>query len=342
MSTLESMPSPVLPQLQPDWEANTALRIWHEAMQHHTVASYRDRSPVGRLLMQGAHTGAGIRYVDIIPKDTADEKDAIVIMHNFAGGWGVRGAVRHEALLAALPEPRRLIAFPNAVVGQEVASYSPQERHHLAAGDFTPLTDRVLNTCQQLGIRSVQTAGYSQGAATGGAVLAQAGDRNIEARHSGLFDPPNVVARAPFTLMRDFVATGVSGGFRAAQVARIPLLDETNGAVARARAHDRARSIRNYVHPHNRAIARGLTRASFERNAFQFLRNAPEAQLLCMRAAQSTVTPKAGYQKQLKHLADHYVNRVHSIEIADIGHEFAENPIAYALLSARALYPVTY
>lgn len=335
----QRLPRPTVPALlQADWDTNEHLQAWHATLQHHTIESYQRTSPVGRLALSGVHTGEGIRYVDIMPPDVADEKDAIVIMHNFAGGWGVRGAVRHEALLASLPEPRRLLAFPNAIVGHEVATYSFNERRRLAAGDLAPLADRVLATCRSLGIRSIQTAGYSQGASTGAAVLARAADQGIEAGHSGLFDPPNVVERTSLALARDFVATGVANGFRASQAARIPLIDEANGPASRDRAMDRLRAIRNYTHPHNRALGRGLTHRTFGRDANTFLRAFPDAQLLCMRAELSTVTPRAAYEKQVRYLS-HYRERVRSVTIPDIGHEFAENPIAYALLGARALYP---
>ena len=328
---------PELPSLlQPDWEANSGLQAWHADMQRHTALTYRQESLVGGLAMQGTHSGDGIKYVDILPPGVADEKDAIVVMHNFAAGWGVRGAIRHEALLAALPEPRRLIAFPNAVAGSQVATYSYKERRAFAAGDFSPLSDRVLRVCEELGVRSIQTAGYSQGAATGGALLARAAHHGIGVRNSGLFDPPNVVDRTPLELVHDFVATGVESGFRAARGAHIPAINEANGTVLADRIIGRVKATRSYVHAHNRAIANGLAHRTFGRNADRFLRDFPDAHLLCMRAELSTVTPKEAFDKQVQYLS-HHPGRVQAIEISGIGHEFAENPLSYALLAARAL-----
>ncbi len=326
----------IVPELSKYWDQRIAEA--HQSAAEVSLSEFTD-SVLPICPRHGRHTTA---YADLSPRQTHDPSQAIVVFMPFANDWSCNAALRISLLQNSLPQPRRIIVFPNNTFNDNsVYILTPTERAVIAGGDFSPLIERQLRVLETLGIKHIQVIGYSQGAAIGAAALCiAAAGAQFTIGPSGLFEPPNVVVRNPRQLVKDFL--GARQFAQAVNGSAIPAFSElqhTLGGVDNVRQGWMFCQLgRSAALPDNRALVKGFGHGTFLEDLSAALNFDKKLQVVVGGGTESRILPEEGLRK-LDWLAEQYPRRVHSIHIKGYGHELAENLTTYTLLFRHALFP---
>lgn len=142
-------------------------------------------------------TPESVRYVDLIPGMDYDPKRAIAFTTPYTNGWRPHIAIRAMALQGMLPEPTRVIVFPDNRLFETAYDLTNEELAQVDGGDFGPIADKQAFTLDNLlGIEEVHVVGGSEGASVGAAFLRRnAVSDRFKQGSSGLFEPPNCEKR---------------------------------------------------------------------------------------------------------------------------------------------------
>lgn len=288
-----------------------------------------------------------VSFVSLSPAEDHDEHSAVVIPFPFGAGGRLDMFARAKLLQDSLPEPQRLILFPNNTLQKYAYDFSSEERHAIGqTGDFTPLVERQFRTLDKLGIEYAQVLGYSQGAAVGATMLRLAAKKGyFKLGPSGLMDPPNVTERSRLQLMKDFASEGVGPLCTAVNQAAIPMLTTFQRAypgkvnLARNNLTSATRTALNaHLLPTNRALKDGFRHARFVPEVDAALEADEDLRLLAVRAGNSRIMPPEAMD-DLTNLQQkkEYDDRLRLLTVEGYGHEMAANIVVHALLGRMAL-----
>lgn len=327
----------IVPELHEFWDEQLAQA--HASLAATPLAEIEaNMAPLSR--SKGARRCA---YVDLSPAGKYDPTHAVVNFLAFANHWGRNAAIRARLLQQSLPEPRRLILFPNNTIeDKDMYLLTPQERTNVARGDFTPIFKRQFRVLEELGIKYIQVIGYSQGGAMGAAALRYAAETGkFRLGPSGLFEPPNVVRRSRGQLLRDFLgASQFSETVNGSAVPAFSELEHTRGGIL-----DNIRQFwmftkfgRSAALPNNRVLIAGFGRGTFIDDLGTAMRLEPNLRVVIGGGTESRILPLSALHK-LDELAKQYPKQLKVLHLHGYGHEVSENLVTYVLMLRAALFP---
>lgn len=307
------------------------LREAHERLANVSLDKFKSDIP----LQNDPYDKSEASYVDLRHSDDPGDKHAVVLPLPFANGWAPHMALRAKLLQDSMDVPHRIVVFPNNVIGSKSYELSKPDLEAVSSGQFDPIAEKQLSTLQKLGIESVQYIGYSQGATIGAAALKLAAlqDR-FELGSSGLFEPPNMIARNKKQLQKAFMSGGLNSLNRAVNDSGIPALTEAQRSAGRINSFKQLGGMLIFAAgsqlPVNKAIHEGFTYDRFMRNIGQI----PSNVVISLAGARdSAITPIEEIERLSK--LDDLILRSKVVE--GYGHEMGDNIVVHTLLAKTAL-----
>lgn len=317
--------------LAPVWSERVNLQTVHTELQ---AASLEDFAR--RITPDQIDDTTGLRYVDLDPS-SAKSNEAIVVPFPFATGWRPHMAARMAVYLAAQTgvtgEPGRIIALPNSTTDAAARHLSPAELNDVRRGNFTPLRTREFDLLRRLGIEKIHVLGYSQGAAMGANIAAEASRYGMSLGNVGIFEPPNVRRQRFAHLLASFATAGRDSAPRAMDACQVPLLRQSVAGISLKA------SLQNYTLADNWAIAQGMACHELGTDLEQVLATQPQASLTLMRGGVSNITPQKPFAALVQKLQAKSRN-VHAITVEGADHGVGDNLIVQGVLAHVALMGV--
>ncbi len=222
--SLETLQPVVPPELLPYWDDH--------AREAHEDLAAQSLDQVVKSMPEAKYSGyEGARYVELSPMEDHDRESAVVLTLPYTNGWKPSMAIRAMALQNILPEPTRLIVFPDNTSSQTAYALSDDQRTDVANGHFDPIADKQAHVLDYLKIERLNVIGYSFGASVGAAALRLAAENSrFELGNSGLFEPPNCLTRKIRELEGAFFSTKLKDLNRAINDSAIPALTDAQRA----------------------------------------------------------------------------------------------------------------
>jgi predicted esterase len=300
--------------------ADTTLRDFWETMPDSTLPKHTDAAEM----------------VDLAPYDDHDRASAIVLPLPFANGWAPHMALRARLLQDSIPEPTRLIVFPN---DKRSYNLSAEEQETVASGNFAPIAEKQLQSLRSAKIEKISVIGYSQGATVGACALKLAAQTDsFEIGNSGLFEAPNVIGRTPNELRKQFMASG-KGLDKAVNDSGIPALSEAQHSRGGLDVIGKFTGLVPFVirtqSGTNRAIHKGFTYPRFMQDVTAAMASNTSFEALIANAAESPIMPAESID-DIDYLSAENA-RIRTRTIEGYGHEMGDNIVVHAVLAKLAL-----
>lgn len=215
-----------------------------------------------------------------------------------------------------------------------------EERHNVAAGDFSPIATRQLAVLEHVGAMSIAgVVGYSQGAAVAIPTLMKA-QKDFDA-----YSVPAVIGDPPHAAPRGVVALGAAfakeGATFDAELKKEPI-DVVNELFAIKRA---AREFNKGVllrRQENWAMVKGFSRGKLTDDLLDAVWHGIPTTLL--HAADSKISPADDVHASVNTVKDYFENKMirrylHRLEITGTNHAFGDRIGRFATLCAGVLVP---
>lgn len=170
------------------------------------------------------------------PRDAGNEDHVNFWLTPHAQALNAATAMRASAVKEGIDFGReidgqsRIAVVSGNTVGRngKVYDFSDKDIEVFAAGSFRPQADRVLRIAEGLGAKSISVFGWSEGASVAASVAAHP-NNDIDIKEVMLGEPPNVVARTPKQLEKDFRSTGLGRMFKAQREGGLPVFMKVQG-----------------------------------------------------------------------------------------------------------------
>lgn len=336
-------PEPIIPaELQEVWNLHENAQIAHGRLASQTLSEIMADMPTVSYPYQLNRKEPNAGYAEFTPQGVDyDRTRGVVIGAPFGNDFNEFMGIRFKLLAESLPEPLRVIIFPNPTVDESAFNLNPVELETVTSGHFRPIIERRFRTLATLGIEKPHFLGYSQDAALGATAirLAVLGG-HFEVGASGLFEWPNGVARTAKELKKAFIKTGLGNLNRAINESAIPALSEaqlSRGGFDTPRQLLRfAQGNKNAKLPVNKALHQGMATNFFSDELSIALRHDSQIPLLLGSGALSKITTleARNYIKTDPVLSE----QADEIVVSGYGHELGDNVVAHTLLGLLALY----
>jgi len=331
---------PIIPQeLLPLWDD-------HAREAHARLADMSIDQVIGAMPNSQFHTSDSARWVDLSPSEDHDRTKAVAFIAPYTNGWMPHIAIRAQMLQDVLPEPTRVIVFPDNTLFETAYVLTDRERLLVGGGDSGPIANKLAFTLGHLGIKEVHILGGSEGATVGAAFLrtnAQKDKGRFKIANSGLIEPPNCLDRGIGGLEKAFFETKMRDLTSAVCGSAIPALTEVQRAGSRLGNISQSLRIgRDYIvskiDKNMRAVKSGMATDSFSRDIY-FAGHSfgTEYRIGIIGGGSSAIFPR-GVQQQLKDFFTG-INRVNAdfLVIEGEKHTMSDNVVANALIGRWAI-----
>jgi hypothetical protein len=266
-------------------------------------------------------------FVDLRHRDEPDSKHAIIMPLPYANGWGPHVAYRAKLLQDSLEVPQRVIVFPNNTAFNTAYTFAKNEELEVSSGRFDAIAHKQFKTLDALGVESFHYIGYSQGASVGAVALKLASKSGyFEAKASGLFEAPNMIARTKKELSKAFTAGGVKPLNRAVNDSGIPGLSEAQYSRG---GLDAPKQLGKFA-----VFGLGTLRAANKaiKNGFTYNRFFKEVDMI-----DTSVPVLTGAALETKIADPELVAERGGIIVNGYGHEMGDNIVVHAIIGKLAL-----